>query len=50
MTILDKLYATGVIGLVSTFLIVARRYKNPDKQAGVGVAGWAIFTIFLIWT
>jgi hypothetical protein len=39
-----------VIGLVSTGLIIARRWKNEDARAGYGIAGWTIFIIFTILT
>ena len=33
----------GVIGGMLTF---ARRYKNPDADAGCGVAGWTVIFLF----
>ena len=49
MTTELKIYATLVIGFVATLMIFARRWKNTDKSAGMGIGGWAIFTIFNLW-
>ena len=45
----EKLIATVVIGIIGTFLTLARRWKNPDKNAGVGVAGWIVFILLCMW-
>lgn len=36
------------VGLVGITLTLARRWKNCDKSAGLGVAGWTIFIIFCL--
>jgi hypothetical protein len=44
-----KLYATIVVGVATALMILVRRYNNTDKNAGLGIGGWGIFTIFCIW-
>jgi len=46
----EKIIATAVIGIVSSLMIFARRYKNNDANAGYGIAGWTIFIILIMWT
>ena len=46
----EKIIATAVIGIVSTLMIFVRRYKNDDKNAGYGIAGWTIFIMVMMWT
>lgn len=46
----QKITATMVIGVIGVLLTIARRYKNNDKSAGLGVAGWIVFILFNIWT
>lgn len=37
------------VGLVGILLTLARRWKNDDERAGLGVAGWTVAVIvFLI--
>ena len=45
----EKIIATAIILLGATMLTFARRWNNEASDAGVGVAGWAIFTVFIIW-
>jgi hypothetical protein len=35
-----------VVGLIGIGLVISRRWKNPDRQAGLGIAGW---TLFIVW-
>lgn len=44
-----KLSATGIIMIGATAMIFARRYKNKDSEVGVGIAGWTIFIILIMW-
>lgn len=37
-----------IVGILGTALTFARRWKNRDSQAGLGIAGWTIATIFLV--
>lgn len=37
-----------LIGLIGTILTFARRYKNQDSSAGLGIAGWTI-VFLLLW-
>ena len=46
----EKFYLTIIIGLIGVALTVARRWKNKDGGAGLGVAGWTIFIIFMLWS
>ncbi len=41
----DKLIGIIVIGMVGIFLVLARRFRNTDKDAGKGIAGGTIFAI-----
>ena len=46
----EKLIATILIGLFGTLLTFARKYNNQsNSSAGMGVAGWTIFILFLMW-
>lgn len=36
------------VGLVGITLTLARRWKNSDKSAGLGIAGWTIFVIICL--
>ena len=45
----EKIIATLVIGIIGIFLTLVRRWKNPDKDAGIGVAGWTVFIILCLW-
>ena len=45
----NKIYGTLAVGIVSTLMICARRYKNQDSDAGHGIAGWTIFILVCIW-
>lgn len=38
----------GLIGIVGGILILARRYKNPDKDAGYRIAIW-IGVLLSLW-
>jgi hypothetical protein len=33
----------------SAAMIFARRWKNPDTDAGYGIAGWTIVIVLCIW-
>lgn len=44
-----KIYAGAMLLLGGSLLTFARRYKNSDPSAGVGVAGWTIFIILMMW-
>ena len=44
-----KIYGTLAVGIVSTLMIYARRYKNQDSNAGYGIAGWSVFILVCIW-
>lgn len=44
----DTLMAILIVGIVGTLLTFARRYKNPDESAGMGIAGWTLFIIILL--
>ncbi|KKK47935.1 hypothetical protein LCGC14_3150190 [marine sediment metagenome] len=46
----EKFYLTIIIGLIGVALTAVRRWKNKDNNAGLGVAGWTIFIIFILWT
>lgn len=37
-----------VIGISGATLTFARRYKNEDESAGVGVAAWTVFFIIVL--
>ena len=37
----------GLIAIIASILIFARRWKNPDADAGYGIAGWAIAIIII---
>lgn len=44
-----RIYASLVVGIIGIALTFARRYNNrQDVNAGLGVAGWTIFTVFLL--
>ena len=45
----EKMLATIVIFIGGILLTLARRYKNENSNAGLGIAGWTIFTIFSLW-
>lgn len=46
----EKLIATIVIGIAGIGMIFARRYNNAeDGAAGLGVAGWTVFILLLMW-
>ena len=45
----EKILGTVVVGLVGTLLTVSRRYGNEDTNAGLGIAGWTMFVIVVIW-
>lgn len=49
MTIPMTIYATIAIGISSSLIVLARRYKNTDDKAGEAIAGWSIFLIIIIW-
>lgn len=46
----EKLWATLIIMIGATLMIIARRYKNNNLDAGYGIAGWTMFIILCIWT
>jgi len=39
-----ELLVTGISGAL---LIIARRWKNKDSSAGLGIAGWTMFLLIL---
>ncbi len=45
----EKLIVTIILGSIGILLTLARRWKNPDGDAGIGVAGWTIFIILCMW-
>lgn len=45
----QKIITTGVILLGSAILTLARRWNNKDSSAGLGIAGWAMVIIALMW-
>lgn len=45
----EKVLATIVILLGGTLLTATRRWNNTDNNAGLGIAGWTIATVFLVW-
>ncbi len=51
MTFEQRIIATAVLGAVAAAMIFARRWKNTDTDAGVGIAGWTIvILLFGIWS
>ena len=45
----EKLIATAIIMVCATLLTLARRWNNDDNDAGIGVAGWSMFIILIMW-
>jgi len=45
----ERFWITIVISITGIALTIARRYKNKDSTAGVGIAGWTIFILFMLW-
>lgn len=45
-----KLVATGLLTFGSASMIFARRWNNPDKEAGYGIAGWTMFVLIFMWS
>ncbi len=46
----EKMLGTIVVGLVGTLLTFARRYNNKeDSAAGLGIAGWTMLILVLMW-
>lgn len=46
----EKLIATIVIGVAGIGMTFARRYNNTDdRNAGLGVAGWTVFLLLVMW-
>ena len=37
-----------LIGVVGSVLTFARRYRNSDRHAGYGVAGWTV-ALLVLW-
>lgn len=35
----NEVYGTLTVGIISILMICARRYKNQDSDAGLGIAG-----------
>jgi len=36
-----------IIGLIGVLLILARKYKNSDQEAGSGIAFWTLLMIII---
>ena len=45
-----KVIATGLIVIGGTGMTFARRWKNTDSTAGLGVAGWTVVILLFMWT
>jgi len=45
----EKVLGTIALFIGGTLLTIARRWKNKDKDAGLGIAGWTMFIIICIW-
>ena len=43
----DRIAVALVLAVIGTVLTLARRHRNEDESAGVGIAGWTLF--FVIW-
>ncbi len=50
MTLEEKSLATILLGTFSILMIIARRYKNTDKDAGKAIAGWTIVMFISLWS
>ena len=48
-TFVQRSIVTGVLMVGAAAMILARRYKNEDSEAGCGIAGWTIFIILCMW-
>ena len=49
LLILKKMLGILIVGITGVGLTLARRYKNDDKHAGVGVSFGTLTIMILIW-
>jgi len=45
----EKTWLTLILVVGAAVMIAARRYKNTEPNAGLGIAGWTIVILLHLW-